>query len=267
MLSLLDQRHRFAKRIGNWMSIALAIEMLCIAGQAARGTRSHFNFNNSIDAFVTLTMGITIVTLYIVNIVFMVALMRQPMESKVFAWSIRLSFIVAMLGMGLGLLMVPPHQPGQMETLSSGIVPDTIGGHMFSNFFVGSEWGGHTFGVEDGGPGLPLVNWSTQGGDMRPAHFVGMHALQLVPIFGFWLSRRPWPRVGVPERLILLVACCGAYAGLILVLCFQALRAQPIVKPDVWTWLQLAVLVLLVVGALVLVWLRSRVKQPSDALT
>jgi hypothetical protein len=264
LLSLLEQRQRFAKVIGNLMSVALAIEMLCIAGQAARGTRSHFNFTTSFDAFVTVTMGVTIVSLYIVNIIFIVALMRQPMENKVFAWSIRLSFVVAMIGMGLGLLMVPPHQTGQLEALQHGVVPDTIGGHMFSNFFVGSEWGGHTFGVKDGGPGLPLVNWSTQGGDMRPAHFVGMHALQLLPIFGFWLSRRPWPRVGVFERLVLLVACCGAYAGLILVLCFQALRAQPIIKPDVWTWLQFGVLVAVVVGAIGFVWLRSRTKQPSD---
>ena len=47
----------------------------------------------------------------------------------------------------------------------------------------------HTVGATDGGEGLPVVNWSRKYGDLRVAHFVGIHSLQALPLFGYFIAR------------------------------------------------------------------------------
>lgn len=44
--------------------------------------------------------------------------------------------------------------------------------------------GGHGVGVANDAPGIPLLNWSVTGGDLRETHFISLHALHVVPLAG-----------------------------------------------------------------------------------
>jgi hypothetical protein len=61
-------------------------------------------------------------------------------------------------------------------------------------------------------PGLPLLGWHLQN-DLRPAHFVGLHAAQALPMAGAWLARR-----GRGRRWLVAVAAGYVLAALALVL-------------------------------------------------
>jgi hypothetical protein len=92
--------------------------------------------------------------------------------------------------------------------------------------------GAHTVGGPDGGPGLPGVGWSVQHGDLRAPHFLGLHALQVLPILVWLLTRR---RVDEARRARIALAAGGSYATLFLILVWQALRGQALIGPDALT--------------------------------
>jgi hypothetical protein len=87
----------------------------------------------------------------------------------------------------------------------------------FEGFMMASRLR-HMVGAPDGGPGLPVVNWSTRNGDLRVAHFFGMHSLQLLPLFGYYLARRA-------SQVVLIAAI---YLLLVTTLLFQALAGKPL---------------------------------------
>jgi hypothetical protein len=89
--------------------------------------------------------------------------------------------------------------------------------------------GAHTVGAPDGGPGMPVTRWSTEAGDLRVSHFLGLHALQGLPLAAVWLERRR-------RRGARAVAALGVgWVGLTLVTLAQAFRAQPLLAPDALT--------------------------------
>jgi hypothetical protein len=93
-----------------------------------------------------------------------------------------------------------------------------------------STFGAHTVGAPDGAPGLPFLNWSASHGDLRIPHFLGLHAMQAIPLLAWWLSRRKG--LVEPQRVQLIWLSAFAYVSLFVLLAWQALRGQALFRPD-----------------------------------
>ena len=89
--------------------------------------------------------------------------------------------------------------------------------------------GAHTIGAPDGGPGLPGTGWSRQHGDIRVAHFVGLHAMQVLPVVAWLLTRR---RKSDARALRLTFVAAGSYFALFALLLVQALSGESVVAPS-----------------------------------
>ena len=81
---------------------------------------------------------------------------------------------------------------------------------------------GHTFGAVDGGPGLPLLNWSTAAGDIRSAHFITLHGLQAIPLFAWFVSERTAYSKTITWVFVVL------YSAACIALHILALKGEPI---------------------------------------
>jgi hypothetical protein len=220
LLTFVRGRPRLVGLIAWVTAVALLIEMVLIAYAAALGTTSHFNISTPVSAAVWTTMGLAVVLVWAANLLTIVLLLVQRLPYPAFAWALRLGLIVSFVGMGLAFLMTSP-TPGQIQAAG-------VDGEM-------PIAGAHSVGVEDGGPGLPITNWSTTGGDLRVAHFFGLHALQALPLFGFLVTifGPSWLRSSHQVALVWLAGL--VYLGLVLLLAWQALRGQPVVSPDALT--------------------------------
>jgi hypothetical protein len=232
---LTSQLRRF-RRIAWWAGTAsavlLAIELAIIVWAAAVGITSHFNVSNTLSTVLWAIMAFSISALWIANFVVSVLLFRNPLGDSARTLAIRWGAVIALVGMGLAFLMTGPTAE-QLDDYQ-GII------------------GAHTVGVADGGPGLPLLGWSTVAGDLRIPHFVGMHALQLIPLalIAIELLSRRVARLRDTRVRWRLVAVIGAtYAAVLVVLTWQALRGQSIVQPDASTLAVTAAIAALAIAA------------------
>jgi len=244
LVAQLRRGRRLAGALGAVAGALLVVEMAVVLGAAALGTTSHFNVSTPAHTAAWAVMGISIAAVWLVTAAVGVLLWRSPSGDAAFDLSVRAGVVVALAGMAVAFLMTSP--TAQQLTDFRGIA------------------GAHTVGADDGGPGLPLLGWSTAAGDLRVPHFLGMHALQALPLLVLALSlvARWWPAAAAVltarTRLQLVALASAGWAAALGLLTWQALVGQSVVAPAGAVLVVSSAVALALVGAAAAVIARAR---------
>lgn len=179
----------FNLQLFNWtVVVLLGLEIAYIALMAGRGDISHYNVSTPVRSalFSMMALAASIVTLYTAYVGILFFTQSFPELPNYYVWAIRLSLIIFVVFAFEGFAM------GARLSHSVGAVNDN------SNWFI--------------------VGWSKTVGDLRVAHFIGMHALQVLPVLSFYLLKS--------TRATILVAL--VYALLAVFTLVQALQGKPL---------------------------------------
>ncbi len=175
----------------NWLIVLmLGFEIIYIGFQAGRGQLSHYNLSTPIYGGLYALMAIAATVVSFITLVLAIRFFQTPLPElpDYYVWSIR-----------IGLLLF----------------------FIFSleGFVMGASLS-HTIGASSGGKAIPFLNWTREYGDPRVAHFIGMHALQVLPIASYYVLR--------DTRLTFWLAII--YTLLAAYVLIQALYGQPFLK-------------------------------------
>ena len=168
----------------------MGFEIAYIAFQASKGQLSHYNLSTPVYSalFSLMALAATLVTLYTAYVGFLFFTNSFPNLPDYYVWAIRLSIVIFVI-------------------------------FSFEGFAMGSRLN-HSVGALNDNSNWFIVGWSKTVGDLRVSHFIGMHALQVLPILSFYILRNTKLTVGLSIIYVFL-----ALATLI-----QALQGRPLIK-------------------------------------
>lgn len=172
-------------------------EVAYITWQGAQGKASHFNTVTTFDSVMYTLMGVGAVLLTSASLVLGILIART--QAYALPAALKLSIVL-------------------------GLLATFVLGTGFGGYLSGQQTGHWVGAAPTDAGGLPLVAWSRSGGDLRVAHFFGIHAMHFIPMVGWMLHRlqvSPTPARGAVWGFSALfcAACFGTF--------FQALRGQP----------------------------------------
>jgi hypothetical protein len=151
----LQAAHRQSRAVGRivWLLIGTgSFELAYITLQAALGQGSHYNVGDPMHGLMYTLMGLGALALTATQPMLAWQLHRHadPARPAAFRLSVKLGLLLTFVfGATVGMLL-------------SGLQPPDA----------------------SAGPTLPVFGWALGGGDLRPAHFVGIHAGQVLPLLG-----------------------------------------------------------------------------------
>ena len=162
------QRSRVVGFIAWTILTAASMEIAYICVQAALGQASHFNFSDKLHQLLYAAMGL--------------CALAMTATQPVLAWQIA--------------------RHGRPEVDAVWRAAAVAG--LVMTFVLGAGAGGLLSAMQPpAGSGMPLFGWHLAGADLRPAHFLGLHAQQLLPLAALGLGGLA-PRT---RRLGLLLLC------------------------------------------------------------
>jgi len=184
------RRSRLMRGTVAMLIVAGSFELAYISWQAAQGLESHFNVSSPHFILMYQLMGVASVLLVATTLPLAWEIARRP------AAGLPGSFVAAVV---IGLLLT--------FLLGGG-----LGGYMSSQpgHAVG-EIGGHT----------PVFGWNRLGGDLRVAHFFGIHAEQAIALLGALIAG-----FAARTRWLLLAAGTVAYVAVTLAVFAQAVAGR-----------------------------------------
>jgi hypothetical protein len=181
----------FNTNLFNWtVVILLGFEIFYIAFQASKGQLSHYNVSTPVYStlYSLMALAASAVTLYTAYVGFLFFKYDFPNLSNDYLWAIRLGIILFVI-------------------------------FSFEGFAMGSRLN-HSVGAWNDNSNWFILGWSKTVGDLRVSHFIGMHALQLLPMLSFYVLKNTKLTIGIAV----------VYGLLALVTLIQALQGKPLIN-------------------------------------
>jgi hypothetical protein len=173
----------------NWSIIVLlGFEIAYIAIQAGRGQLSHYNMSTPVYAalYSMMALAASLTTIYTAYVGYQFFTQSVPELPTYYLWAIRLSIVIFVI-------------------------------FSFEGFAMGSTLS-HSVGALNDNSNLFIMGWSKTVGDLRVSHFIGMHALQVLPVLSFYVLKN--------TKLTIVIAIL--YGLLALSTLIQALKGKPL---------------------------------------
>jgi hypothetical protein len=181
----------FNIRIFNWSVIVLlGFEIFYIAFQASRGQLSHYNTSTPLYSilFSLMALAASAVTLYTAYVGLLFFKNDFPTLPNYYLWAIRLGIIIFVV-------------------------------FSFEGFAMGSRLS-HSVGAMNDNSNWFILGWSKTVGDLRVSHFIGMHALQVLPLLSYYLLKNTKLTIGLSIM----------YGLLAVITLIQALQGKPLIN-------------------------------------
>ena len=160
--------------------------------QASRGVASHFNVTTAFDGLIFSFMGILILMNTFILIWITIQFLKLK-NANAYVWGIRLGLVILILA-------------------------SAEGGYMASKL-------SHAVNAPNEAIGLPFLGWSKAGGDLRIAHFLGIHALQFLPLIGWQIKK-----LNLKNPIMMTCLLALLYGIMVCYFFYQAILGIPILS-------------------------------------